>query len=1070
MDKREAKIRQYLLLGASAFALATANPAALAQTTNDDDKAKAEDEELEEIVVTGFKASLRSAQSLKENADTFIDAITAEDIGALADRSVAEALQRVPGINIGRFQKTSDPDRFSVEGADVVIRGLPFVRSEFNGRDVFSATGGRVLSFNDISPELLGAVKVFKATSADMIEGAISGVVDLGTRKPLDGEGFRIAGAIEGNYGDLAEEWSPGFSVVAANTWETSSGRFGLQLGYSQSELITRSDASQVTDPCYRAATLDGPCIRARSVSSAGVGDDTEFNAANFPPADSVVVPKGAGVRTTGYDRDRNAFSAVAQWENSEKNLLVTAEYLRAEADLFVDEHAILALVNDDALFPVQPEGSPWNFDQNGVFQSGVLSQTAWHGFNNCVPGTFDVPTGEFPVFSGPGQPCDIQDGIPTEFLRFQRDDHAVTEDISLDIQWSPTDRLHINLEAQHVDSTRTEDGVISATVGRSDIFLDLGSGATPNIEFRAPLGANSEGHFSNPDRFYSWFLIDSFIDNEGDLTTFRGDIDYDLNEESFFKRVKFGARWSDRNRVTRDNNFGNWGNLSNAWTWTDTPKNPVYASNPASQGVTNIRTPFAEFQRGSSQVPVPGGAGIFWGGDNLIEDYFSGTLQNQANGIIDAFGARIAETWGPVGDRAGLVGDSVYLPGEISDVTEKTQAFYARVDFGTNNVPGDGIAIEGNIGLRYVKTTIESAGEIQFPLAEFAPDADTSCSLPPGDPNAVLPPFCFLSPGRQAEFIEGFTGELLDDSSDIEFEHWLPSLNVKFGITEDLLVRAAVSKGISRPDLADFRTGGVIGSNLGTLQQDGTLETGPLFALRTGNRLLRPVTAWNYDLSVEWYFNRVGSLTASFFLKDISGLITDNSTIREFVSDTGATAQVRIDGPTNLESATVKGIELGYQQTFDFLPGPLKYLGFQGTYTYVDAGNLGAPENDVRRSAFADSLGFPGISKHTYNLTGFYEDAKLSVRLAYNWRSDFLLTPRDDIFPFSPIFGESTGQLDGSIFYNVTENIKVGIQAVNLLDEVTRTSQLIDFNGTRLPRTAFRNDRRFTFLVRFNF
>ncbi len=1045
--------------------------AATASAAAQDADSADEEESLEEIVVTGIKASLSSAQSLKENADTFIDAITAEDIGALADRSVAEALQRVPGVNIGRFKKSSDPDRFSVEGADIVIRGLPFVRSELNGRDVFSATGGRLLSFNDVSPELLGAVQVFKATSADMIEGAISGTVDLVTRKPLDEDGLRIAGTIEANYGDLAEEWSPGFSVLAANTWESSSGRFGLQLGFSTSELITQSDASQITDPCFRAATLDGPCVRARSVNSGGVGDDTGFDATNFPPTGSVVVPKGAGVRTTGYERDRNAFSAVAQWENSDKNLLVTAEYLRAEADLFVDEHSILALVNDDALFPVQPAGNPWNFDQNGVFQSGVLSQTAWHGFNNCVPGTFDTPTGEFPVFSGPDQPCDIQDGVPTEFGRFQRADNSVTEDYSLDIQWSPTDRLHINFEAQRVESKRTEDGIISSMIGRSDIFLDMGDGQTPNIEFRAPLGADSASHFSNADRFYNWFLIDSFIDNEGDMTSFRADFDYDLNEGGFFKKVKFGARWSDRNRVTRDNNFGNWGNLSNAWTWTDTPKNPVYASNPASQGVNNLRSPFEDFQRGNTDIPVPGGTGFFWGGDNLVADYAAGIVQSQAEGIIDAFGARIAETWGPVGSRSGLVDGTIYLPGEISDVSEETQAFYARVDFGTDNAPGDGLAIEGNIGLRYVKTIIQTAGEVQFPLAENAPDATTSCQQPPGgDPNAVLPPFCDLSPQRQAEFVAGFTGELIDDSSDIEFEHWLPSFNIKVGLTEDLLIRGAISKGISRPDLADFRTGGVIGGNLGTLESAGTLETGTLFALRTGNRLLRPITAWNYDLSVEWYFSRVGSLTASFFLKDISGLITDSSTLRQFTSDGGTTAEVRIDGPTNQDSATIKGLEIGYQQTFDFLPGPLKNLGMQGTYTYVDPGDLGAPENDVRRSAFADTLGFPGISKHTYNLTGFYEDSKFSARLAYNWRSDFLLTTRDDIFPFSPIFGESTGQLDGSIFYSVTDNVKVGIQAVNLLDEVTRTTQLIDFDGTRLPRTSFRNDRRFTFLARFNF
>ena len=87
---------------------------------------------IEEVVVTGIRSSLSSAQLMKENADTVVDAITATDIGQLSDRSVAEALQRLPGVNIGRFKKTSDPDRFSVEGADVIIRGLPFVRSELN--------------------------------------------------------------------------------------------------------------------------------------------------------------------------------------------------------------------------------------------------------------------------------------------------------------------------------------------------------------------------------------------------------------------------------------------------------------------------------------------------------------------------------------------------------------------------------------------------------------------------------------------------------------------------------------------------------------------------------------------------------------------------------------------------------------------------------------------------------------------------------------------------------------------------------------------------------------------------
>ena len=235
--------RRFLALStASSIALSAMIAApAVAQDADVGDDEAAEEENA--IVVTGFRAALESAQDIKRDSDTFVDAIT-EDIGALPDRSVAEALQRVPGVNIGRFEKPSDPDRFSVEGTGVIVRGLPFVRSELNGRDIFSATGGRVLSFNDVSPELLGRVEVFKNTTADMVDGGVAGTVNLVTRKPLDTNGLKVAGTIGTTYGDLREEWTPEFSGLVSNTWDTGAGTFGLQLGYAYSELKSRTDAS----------------------------------------------------------------------------------------------------------------------------------------------------------------------------------------------------------------------------------------------------------------------------------------------------------------------------------------------------------------------------------------------------------------------------------------------------------------------------------------------------------------------------------------------------------------------------------------------------------------------------------------------------------------------------------------------------------------------------------------------------------------------------------------------------------------------------------------------------------
>jgi len=289
------------------------------------------------------------------------------------------------------------------------------------------------------------------------------------------------------------------------------------------------------------------------------------------------------------------------------------------------------------------------------------------------------------------------------------------------------------------------------------------------------------------------------------------------------------------------------------------------------------------------------------------------------------------------------------------------------------------------------------------------------------------------------------------------------------------VVIRGAVSRAISRPDLNTFIASG-------TFSAAGNPNTGPLLGLSTGNRGIRPVESWNYDLSAEWYFADVGSLTAAAFVKDIEGIVTIGTGVQTYTAPSGTSADVIITGPANDISGTLKGFEIAYQQSYDFLPGLLGGLGSQFSYTYVDGSDFPNPEisgigspsvagvGPLNGGPFVGLQPLAGISEHTINATVFYEKGPLAMRAAYNWRSEFLLTPRDDIFPFSPIFQDSTGQLDASIFYDVTEFLKIGVQGVNLLDEVTTTSQVIDFDGTRVTRSAFRNDRRFTFIARFKY
>jgi len=438
---------------------------------------------------------------------------------------------------------------------------------------------------------------------------------------------------------------------------------------------------------------------------------------------------------------------------------------------------------------------------------------------------------------------------------------------------------------------------------------------------------------------------------------------------------------------------------------------------------------------------------------------------------------------------------EGVFCPNEVSTVSEITNAAYGRIDFGHDFANGWNLV--GNFGLRYVETKVKTTGRVGLPdpgrfddvsvggngdgIVQVSEITD-SCQTP-GAPGAQRG-FCDPSFTRLTEFAAAHTGETIIDDRNITFDHWLPSFNARLDVGGGLLFRGAVSKGISRPDLQLFRSGGGIGDNTGNLLQNGTLASGALFTIATGNRNLLPVTSWNYDLSAEWFFDTVGSLTFSLFLKNIKGIVNTGVGLVDFTSASGVSLDVEVNGPINDQSGQLKGVEITHQQTYDFLPGLLSGLGTQMTYTYIDGSEFSNPNlavfgqgtsapnggQPLNGGPFAFLQPLAGISKHTINATVFYEKGPLAMRAAYNWRSSFLVTPRDDIFPFSPIWQEATGQLDASIFYAVTDNIKVGVQGVNLLDEVTETSQVVDFDGTRVTRSAFRNDRRYTFIARFDF
>jgi len=165
----------------------------------------------EAIVITARRQALQTATELKRHSDTIIDSVVADEAGRLPDNSITEVLARVPGVTMSRFNGSGDA--FQVEGTGIQVRGLSNASSMLNGREIFSANGGSGLSWGEVTPELMAAVDVYKATRVDMIEGGTGGAIDLRTKMPFDYKKTTIENSVSGSWGDLVKKVSPSASV-----------------------------------------------------------------------------------------------------------------------------------------------------------------------------------------------------------------------------------------------------------------------------------------------------------------------------------------------------------------------------------------------------------------------------------------------------------------------------------------------------------------------------------------------------------------------------------------------------------------------------------------------------------------------------------------------------------------------------------------------------------------------------------------------------------------------------------------------------------------------------------------
>jgi len=1027
------------LLDAPAMALAqnsgpTANASAPKPATADAKadpakRTKAEQQKdiknLAGISVTGIRASLESSQSLKQNANQIVDSVTATDINALPDRSVTETLQRISGVTVDHYLADDDPDHPSAEGSGVLIRGLPYVASLLNGAESFSANNGRALSFEDVPAELMQGVDVYKNPSAELIEGGIGGMVDLRTRMPFDAPGQVAAFSTGINKGDMSKRSKPSASFLYSNRWKTENlGEFGLLFDVSFSELASRTDGIQINPYLLEPQNNLGNCP-CEPTTSAG----------------NVAIPGDINYYQMDLQRRRTGIYGAFQWRPTD-NLEFDSRFFRSNYSLQWQEHEVQA--NEGNYYNMIPvPGTSFSYD-NGVYANGDMVSASWQG-GGTGPAKATLNTG-YPPIGGPNYYALTRQ--QTQFVR--------TTDWTNTFKYNISDNMIWSGGIQLVKSTaNTLDFTVYNQFYMPPSEVNMGSG-TPSLTLLnntaykyIPSNTANPNSLTNYANYYLGAALDHLEYDYAMLRAARTDLEYNFQDSNWLQYFRVGVRFTSHDTYSSNNSSSyNWGPISQVWQSGYTGPSSLDWTNNIPAWM-NQQFTFSNFFRGQTRLPST----LVFPTMALVGNYYGAISALRALEMSGGAGGWCPQIFSTAqGDvcnpGAGMSADYMH---------ESTQAAYATLYFGNDTALG--VPFDGNIGLRFVRTSLNANGSVTYPSSSTIQNS------------------AGITPAEMALF----NGATTPINSAYSYHNLLPSLNLRFKLTDDLQLRLAASKAITRPTISQLNSYMVIGTSWTAGGAGQQARFAGFNASTGGNPTLKPMEANQFDAALEWYFAPTGELYTTVFKKNISKYVTTE--VHTQIIDG---VPVAVSGPTNAGRGTVKGAELGYSQFFDFLPGALKGLGVQVNYTFLQSskvhgttscdpnhGNGSCPSSDVVTNP---GLPMQGLSPHNYNVTGMYEHGDWSARLAWSWRSRYLITPVDSGDTYLPMWNAASGQLDASIFYHLNKNMQVGLQMNNLTNTEQKvlmgpTTYINGFTDWRLyTRALFMTDRRYELVFRANF
>lgn len=611
-----------------------------------------------DIVVTGIRASLQSAVQTKKNTMEIVDSITAQDIGKLPDPNVAETLTRVPGVQAYRFGgEASSPVG---NGSGLTIRGLTGqTGSRVDGRAYFTA-GSREFNVEGASPGMVAGLDVFKNPSAEHIEGAIGGLVNIRTRKPFDFKGLAVSAAAGGRYNDLGKKLTPDYFGMVSNRWDLpGGGELGVLLAASYSKSFNRGDNTpSVGGTQFRRA------IRGDSAEyAANVGTGLNLNPAYAGRSD-VTYLADVNPATVSAGERQNLLTSVGVQNN-----IAQEDYARTRKGL---NGALQWRPSPDLEFYVEGNYNSYLYHQNYRFLNATdsryargLSTTAFTidemlANRNADGGTNDLLSGQR-ITGG----TFLNSGLSTtggdEHRRYK------TFVIAGGTKWSATDHLDVNFDFSYVKADQSQDNravTLASAAGLTwDITRDLGR--PQQVSIAGPdLSSASSWVFNNYSNATNQVWHDDGIAAALDLV-------YKF-DDSFLKDVKFGARYATQKDRYRNYSFSNRNLTTNGLALAANRSNAISVASM----VDLVETSPTNFMNG--QAGYSGGFLVF-SPDELLGDNVRARFPNA--GIL------------PEDSLAEVVLNRRYF-------SEKSYAGYVVSDFGFLDD-----RIKGNAGVRVIKT-----------------------------------------------------------------------------------------------------------------------------------------------------------------------------------------------------------------------------------------------------------------------------------------------------------------------------------------------------------------------------